>query len=174
MLNQAANRIKSLLARGIIHLVNDENGRQYHQLTILEGETKDNVESAQQFGWTGNPPKGSTAFVGFLGADRNRPLILGVNDPATRKKNLKSGESAGYDAFGQFIYLKEDGSIEIKTNGLLKIQADSLECSGDIIDNAATNTVSVREMREIYDGHDHTGDDGGNTSDPHQLMDGGS
>lgn len=170
MIEQVVNRIKSLLAKGIIHLVNDENGRQFHQVTVLAGEVKNNVESAQQFGWTGNPPKGSTAFIGFLGADRNKPVILGVNDPATRKKGLKSGEAAGYDAIGQYIYFKEDGSVEIKTNGLLRVEADRLECSGDIIDNADSNTVSVREMREIYDGHDHTGDDGGDTSKPRQLM----
>lgn len=171
-MQQVINRLKSLLAKGIIHLVNDEAGRQFHQVTILKGEIKSNVESIQQYGWTANPPKGSTAVIMFIGADRNKPLVIGTNDPATRKKGLKSGESAGYDAFGQFIHFKNDGSVKIKTNGLLKIDADRLECSGDIIDNAETNNISVREMREIFDDHDHIGDSGGTTNKPNQLMGG--
>lgn len=181
MIQQIINRLKSILARGIIQMVADEGGRQFCQITVLAGEHKNNVERIQHFGFTSNPPSGSAAVIGFIGADRGKPVVLGDNDPATRKKGLAAGESSSYDAFGQYVYLKKDGSIEIRTNGDLliksadkvRIETDQLEVTGEIIDHVDDDGRSMSYMRERYDEHDHDeNDSGGPTDEPNQKMGG--
>lgn len=183
MMSQVVNRLKSAIARGIIHLVSDEAGRQFCQVTILAGETKAKVERIQRFGFTSSPPAGTAAVIAFLGGDRSKPVIIGDNDPGTRKKGLNSGESAQYDASGQFIYIKDDGSIEIKTNGVLlirsaekvRMETAQLEVTGEIIDHVDSDGQSMSGMRDVYNSHDHDENDGHNhspTDEPNQQMGG--
>lgn len=180
-MKQVVNRLKSIIARGIIQMVNDEQGRQFCQVSVLAGETKNNVERIQHFGFTSNPPSGSAAAIAFVGADRGKPMIFGDNHPASRKTGLVPGESAAYDNFDQYIYLKKDGSIEVKTGGTLliksadkvRVEADILECTGEIKDRCDDDGVSMSEGREIFDTHDHDeNDSGGPTEKPNQLMGG--
>lgn len=197
MMERIINRLKSILARGIIQLVNDEGGRQLCQVTVLAGEVKENVDRIQQFGFTSNPPAGTAAIIGFIGADRGKPVILGDNNPEERKKGLNAGESAAYDAFDQYIYLKNDGSIEIQTNGLLTIKSadkvfmetellevtggittgegasigGSLTAVGDITDRNGSGGISMSAMRGVYDEHDHD-ETQATTQTPNQEMGG--
>lgn len=178
MIGQAIERLKSIMARAVIHLVNDEAGRQFVQVSVLAGEVKSDVERVQEFGFNSNPPEGSQAIITFLGSDRTHPIVIGTNDPRTRFNQLASGESAQYDANGQFLHMRNGGSIVIQTGGDLiirsansvRMETQRLEVTGDIIDQVDTGGQTVREMRETYNTHHHTGDDGGNTSDPHQQM----
>lgn len=185
MMNQIVNRLKSAIARGIIHLVNDAAGRQFCQITILAGEVKANVERPQHFGFTSNPPPGTAAVIAFIGADRGKPVVIGDNDPATRKKSLKSGESAQYDALGQFVYLKDDGSIEIESGGVLlirsaekvRMETAQLEVTGEIIDRVDADGQSMAAMRAVYNVHTHDENDGHDhspTDEPNQQMGGGA
>ena len=45
-----------------------------------------------------------------------------------------------------------------------------LKVSGDIIDNSATNTHSMAQMRSIYNSHTHSDPQGGNTGTPSSPM----
>lgn len=45
-----------------------------------------------------------------------------------------------------------------------------LKVSGDIIDNSATNTHSMAQMRSIYNSHTHSDPQGGNTGSPSNTM----
>lgn len=183
-MRQVMNRIKAMLARSIIHLVNDEAGRQFAQVTVLAGEVKDDVERYQLFGITSVPPAGTSGIVAFLGGDRSKPVIIADNNSALRKKGLNSGESALYDAFEQFVYLKNDGSIEINTNGELLIKSatktrieGNLEVTGQIIDLCDTNGMTMSGMREVYNTHTHNENDehaNSPTDEPNQPMEGGA
>jgi phage baseplate assembly protein V len=80
---------------------------------------------------------------------------------------------------GTFIKILNDGSITVSSTSQ-SITIDTPELSvtgnltvdGDVLDNANTNTNTVKEMRDIYNSHDHGGvsPGGSNTNDPNQTM----
>lgn len=181
MMKQVVNRLKSTLARGIIHLVQDEGGRQFCQVTVLSGEVKNRVERIQSFGFSSVPPSGTAAIIAFMGADRGKPVIIGDNDPAARFNGQAPGESAQYDAFDQHIVMRQDGSIEIQTGGNLiiksaeKIRMETalLEVTGEIIDRAQSGGQSMADMRAVFNTHTHNENDAHNhgpTASPNQTM----
>lgn len=173
MIPQIINKLKSIIIRGIINVVDDSAGRQACQVTMLAGEHKDRVERVMFFGVTSNPPKGSSAILAAVGADRSRVVIIGDNDKDTRKKGLAEGETALYDAFSQSIHLMADGTILIKTNDKVRIEGN-LEVTGEIIDRCDIDGQSMNAMRTIFNTHTHTENDGGNTSVTNLTMGGGA
>ena len=62
------------------------------------------------------------------------------------------------------------GDIEINAPKRLRVNSQVIECSGDVLDTADSNTASMRAMRATYDQHTHTDGNGGHTSAPHQGM----
>jgi len=181
-LNRLAGRIKGLLARGVISLISDGGQYQFAQVEVMAGEVKADVQRFQNFGFTGNPPGGSIALVGFLGGDRDHPVILYAEDPATRKSGLKAGESAVYNAFKDFIHLKENGEVEIKCKNLIvnasegvRMASPRVETTHDLIDRTEDGNIkTINDMRNSHDGHKHlsNGDDV-LTDGPDTLMGGG-
>ena len=73
------------------------------------------MERFQNYGFTSVPNEGSEATVVFVGADRSHPIVVVADDRRVRKKGLKPGEVAVYHKNGDFIYLKNEKEIEIKT-----------------------------------------------------------
>ena len=45
-----------------------------------------------------------------------------------------------------------------------------LKVSGDILDNSATNTRTMAQMRSVYNSHTHPDPQGGNTGTPSSSM----
>jgi phage baseplate assembly protein V len=139
------------------------------KLGYLETHT---LPALQQFGLASVPPVGSDVLAHYVGGDRSNGVISSTNHQPSRPTRKKSGETVLYDAFGKSIYLTESGGIvinasssDVTVNGAetLKVTAavevdmetPLLKVSGDIIDNAATNTRTMAAMRTIYDEHDH-------------------
>ena len=80
------------------------------------------------------------------------------------------GNSLSLDRGSGKLTLTLKSEIEINAPNSLRVNSQVIECSGDVLDTADTNTASMRAMRATYDQHTHTGDNGGNTSTPHQGM----
>lgn len=80
------------------------------------------------------------------------------------------GNSLSLDRDAGKLTLTLKGDIEINAPNRLRVNSQVIECSGDVLDTAGSNTASMRAMRATYDQHTHTGDNGGNTSTPHQGM----
>lgn len=60
-------------------------------------------------------------------------------------------------------------STRTVTSDHMHLDVDLVTVTGRLIDNTkAGNSTHIDAMRAIYDGHTHTGDDGGTTSNPHQ------
>lgn len=171
-------RIRLALGRSIIRLVNDSEGIQKLQLDLMANETRSRVERFQEYGLTSVPLDGAEAAVVFLGGNRDHGIIIATDDRRYRLKNLEGGEVALYTDEGDYIHLKRDNNIEVQTDVLtikattkVRIESPLVETTGDIIDQEdASNPHTVREMREIYNAHTHTGDSGGTTSDPGQKQ----
>jgi len=164
-------RLWNMLAGGVVIAIDDSGPvmRLQIKLGYLETHT---LPAPQQFGLASVPPTGSDVLAHYVGGDRSNGVISSTNHQPSRPTGKKSGETVLYDAFGKSIYLTESGGIVINANSsdvtingaeTLKVTAavevdmetPLLKVSGDIIDNAATNTRTVATMRTIYDEHDH-------------------
>lgn len=119
-------RVLLMIGRAVITSTADDKDIQRVQLKALAGESMDDVEHYQNFGFTSNPPKGSEGIMVSLGGNRENAVIIALEHRAKRLKDLAAGESAVYDAFGNYLKFKANGNQEHKIKKL-KIENDSDE-----------------------------------------------
>lgn len=157
-----ARRIKLAIGRAVLTAVLDTGKRQFINMQALNTELKDNVQRVQQYGTTSNPLPGAEIVFVCIGGNRDHPIVISTDDPRYRLNNLQPGEVAVYQANGDSIILKNGNNVIINTqtltvNATTKVQMNTpiLECTGDIIDQAATNAKTLANMRTVYDGHTH-------------------
>lgn len=124
-----------------------------------------------EFGFSSSLPPDSDVLVAYLAGDRSSAVVIASGHKASRHANLQPGETVLYNLWGQFIKLTEDG-IVIEANGQtvtvnnatqviinasdsVEMNTPVLKVSGDIIDNAGTNTKTLKDLRDTYNGHHH-------------------
>lgn len=173
-------RMLLVVGRGRITTGNDSGLVQMQQVQLGASETRDNTPRVAEYGYTSMPLPGCHAVVIFVGGDRSNGVIVATNDQNHRLKNLLPGEVAIYDDQGQSVYLTRagivvnGGGLPLLIHNTPQITADTpLLCTtGDVLDNCNTNTVTVAQMRQIYDSHTHNEHNiaGGPTDPPNQGM----
>jgi len=114
------SKIKGVIARGILELINDEG----LQISLLNGEKMTNTEYLQNFGYASEPPKGSYIIGAFLGGNRNNPTVLIVEHPDRRPSDIADGESVMYNEKLMRIYMRKDGTIHMTGTDLVKFLLD--------------------------------------------------
>lgn len=107
------NRVENVVARAVVKLVDDSRGRQRVQLGVVAGETVDDGEHFQPYGFSSVPMPGSEAVVVFPGGDRGHPLVVVVDDRRFRPKDGDPGDVHLYHKDGAVILLKEGGDIVV-------------------------------------------------------------
>lgn len=122
-----ARKMRNIVSRGEVSMVQDGPKMQTNQIKLLDGELIDGAERAQQYGFTSHPQNGAECFVVFAGADRAHPIILSVDDRRYRVKSSKPGEVVIYTDEGDQIALKRDNTIEVTTKHfIVKAEEDVL------------------------------------------------
>ena len=117
--------------------------------------------------------RGAEAIAAAVGGARGHLLALVVGDRRYRLKNLKEGEVALYDDLGHKVYLTRQGIvIDGAGQDITYVNVPTVHMPQDlrVANNVYDKNGSMQEMRDTYNGHNHTGDDGGGTSQPHQEM----
>lgn len=176
LLKPLRNRVMLMVGRCVLSAVYDNKGIQASQVKLLQDEVRDQVERMQEYGFTSVPIAGAEGLAVFVNGNRDHGVVIATDDRRYRLKGLKNGEVAIYTDEGDKIHLKRGNEIEIVSATKVIIDTPTLEvtgdieCEGDITDRINTNAESINDMRNTYNTHTHTGDDGGNTSVPHQLM----
>ena len=163
-LTKLANRIFMLFGKALINTVDDTTAIQLVKISGLADEVQDKIERVQNFGFTSNPPEGSESLVACIGGNRDHTVVIASDSSEHRKKNLKPGETAVYDKNGNYIYLKEDGSVEISASGGVVIDGDvqingNLTVSGDIetMGNVSTALTDLNGLYADFLIHTHGG-----------------
>lgn len=123
-------RIANMVGRAVVQLVKDSTQIQELQLDILSGETRDEIERFQNYGFTSVPKTGAEAVVLFVGGQRDHGLAIAVDDRRYRIGNLESGEVAVYTDQGDKIVLKRGGNIEITASTKVIVNAPTVELGG--------------------------------------------
>jgi phage baseplate assembly protein V len=172
IIERVARRVLLSLARALVTTVNDSGGVQMMQVKLNSLETRDNTPRVPEFGLTSNPPVGSDAIVVFMGGDRSNGVVLGTVHQASRPKGLAPGETMLYSQDGKYVYMTASGGIVVEAKGQSVTVNDAttvtinaatgvvmntpmLSVSGDIIDNAGSNSHTMAQMRSIYNSHTH-------------------
>ncbi len=135
-------RIQAIAARATISRVDDSGAGQKVQITVLAGERLSNVLRLQSFGFTGNPPAGCTGLAISIGGSRTHVVLLGGED-ATRKAEQEPGESSQYNQWGDFLWLKTDGTAHLKARLKALVEAPEAEFTGNVTVNGTLHVVGA-------------------------------
>ena len=156
-------RLRALVTRGRVTLVDDSQGLQVLQVTALAGERLSRVQRVQNFGLSSHPPKGSTAVVLTVGGSRSHSIVIAVEDPQSRPENLEAGESMVYDQAGNFVHIKAN-EIHVKHASKVTVEAPEVELTGNLTVAGTITGGAVQTAAGVdLDGHTHPGDSGGTT-----------
>jgi phage baseplate assembly protein V len=130
-----ARRIRMLLARSVVTLVNDALMVQGLQVTVLDGETAQ-VQRFQNYGFSSVPLSGAEAILAAIAGARSHLVALAVDDGRYRLKNLQDGEVA--------IYTDEGDSIVLKRGRIMQVTAgNELDVSAPVVKVTATTSVTL-------------------------------
>ncbi|MBF1277379.1 MAG: phage baseplate assembly protein V [Neisseria sp.] len=134
-IKQAFNTVRQGF-RGKVARVQAGGGVQKIQVEGLDGETVQDLEHAENFGFTSNPPAGSDCVVVPLGGKTSHGIIVTTTNGAYRITGLSNGETAVYNADGAKMVLKKGRVIEIDCDKLnikapngVNITSEKVECS---------------------------------------------
>ncbi|OHD24777.1 MAG: hypothetical protein A2Y38_07775 [Spirochaetes bacterium GWB1_59_5] len=108
-----ARRVRLMVGRAVLTLVDDSLKLQGLQVRLLDGELRSDVERMQEYGFTSHPHPGAEAAVVFVGGSRDHGLVIAVDDRRYRLKALAAGEVAFYDDQGQAVHLKRDKTLHV-------------------------------------------------------------
>ncbi len=124
-------RIMNMVCRGVVEFINNTGGLQLVSGTLMADEVVNDAEHLGEYGFASVAPAGSEMVTLFWGGNRDHPIVLSINDAASRKKDLTEGDSALYTQLGSYIHLKQIGQeIEIFIPpglGKIRLNADVIE-----------------------------------------------
>ena len=137
MVTPVQRRATLALTRALVSLVDDSEALQTLQLTLRDGQVRDDVENFQPLGLSSVPAKDAECVAVAIGGDSSHLIALGVNDRETRPKDMSEGETKIYSAHGNTLYLNKDGECVLEDSTGSRV---TLASSGDI-DVAQSGTL---------------------------------
>lgn len=148
MLSGLEGRVRGMVARAIVRLVDDARQAQELQIELLEGESQDAVERFQNYGLTSVPHAGAEALVVFAGGLRSHGVVLAVEDRRYRLTGLEGGEVALFDDLGNVIKLGRE-AISVTATSKLTIDAPAIEVTCDTADVTADRVTIASDNIEL-------------------------
>jgi phage baseplate assembly protein V len=110
-----ARKMRNMVQRGTVSMVDDERKMQENQVALLDTELIDKAERVQQYGFSSHPQNDAECYVLFCGADHAHPLVFCVDDRRYRFKATKQGEVVIYTDEGDSIHLGRENTITVTT-----------------------------------------------------------
>ncbi len=124
-------RVANMVSRAVVKLVDDSKKMQLLQVDLLEGETRDELEHFQGYGFNSVPLAGAEGVAVFVGGRRDHGIVIAVDDRRYRIRNLESGEVAMYTDQGDSIVIKRGGTIEVTAATKVIVGAPLVELAGN-------------------------------------------
>lgn len=165
-----ADRVRGMVSRAVVSLVNDAFKMQALQVTLQAGQSPDDAEHFQTYGLTSVPFAGAEGIALAVGGSAGHIAVICVDDRRYRVKSLQKGEVCLYDDQGQRVHLTRTGII-IKGAGkpitltdtpMVRMES-SLQVTGSIVAGGNVTGAAIS-----LQGHTHSGiqPGGGNTGGP--------
>lgn len=143
-------RVRGMVARAIVRLVDDARQAQALQLELLAGESHDGVERFQSYGLTAHPHPGAEALVVFPGGLRSHGIALAVEDRRYRIKALAEGEVALFDDLGNLIKLGRE-RIDVTAVTAMQVDAPNVLVKANTIQLGAEGGPAVARVGDTVD-----------------------
>lgn len=151
MLDDLKGRIRMMVSRAIVALVDDARGLQEMQIELLDGERQDKVERFSHYGLASHPHPEAEALVVSVGGLRSHSIVIAVEDRRYRLKGLQGGEVALYDDQDQIIHLKRDG-IAISSPFKLDVDAPEVTVTADTVHLGGAGGAAVARIGDSVAG----------------------
>lgn len=103
-------KVLLMIGRGIMLAIKDSEKIQQAQASFFSGETKEDIEVFQLFGFTSHPPLNTECIMVSVGGNREHGVIIASENREFRLKDLPQGASAQYNKNGKYIKLIEDNA----------------------------------------------------------------
>ncbi len=145
------DRVRNMLARAIVTMVDDARGLQSLQVELLADEAQDGVERFGQYGLASNPPAGSEALAASIGGLRGHMVVIAVENRQFRLKNLRPGEVALYDDQGQAVHLTRDG-IVVQSPLKVAVEAPQVDVTADQVNLGGAGGGAVARVGDPVSG----------------------
>jgi len=126
-------RLINMIAKCVISEADDSRKVQTVSAEILKNERRRNIERFQEYGFTSNPPPETEGVMLSLMGSRTHKVVIATENRALRLKELNPGESAIYDKDGNYVWLKNNGEIEVKTSTRVLLSVPLVEMSGNCL-----------------------------------------
>lgn len=128
-----------------LSLVPDESGNvQQMQLQFNDLETRDQIPSAQFYGYASSPLVGAKAIVFSPAGDTGGGVVLNTHDPRYRPTGMAAGEVMLYDNQGQKVYVAGDGSIRISAGHKVVVTCDTeMDVTAPTVNVNASSQVNI-------------------------------
>lgn len=159
----------------------------------LAGETLNDHEIFQHYGFTSAPPPESQGLVLPIGGRTAQGIVIATEHGDYRFKVTAPGEVALYTDEGDYIYFKRGHVIEVKAGAEVKVDAPLAHFTGDVVVDGNLNVLgqidggvditaagniadqggakTMSGMRGVFNAHTHHENDvHGNTNGPNSAM----
>lgn len=108
LLNPIKSRIRLMISRAVISACKDGKV----DIGLLAGESREDVDFLQQYGFSSRPVGKVSGVALFIGGSRDNGVVVASRgDDSDMSVDLEEGEVAVHSPFGSKIILKKDGSI---------------------------------------------------------------
>ncbi|WP_162290941.1 phage baseplate assembly protein V [Erythrobacter colymbi] len=148
MMGGLEGRVRGMVARAIVRLVDDARQAQELQIELLADESQDAVERFQNYGLTSVPHAGAEALVVFAGGLRSHGVVLAVEDRRYRLTGLQDGEVALFDDLGNVVKLGRE-AISVTAVTKLTVEAPAIEVSCDTADVSADRVTITSDNVQL-------------------------
>jgi len=161
LLEPLIKRVRLLVGRGIVSLINDQTRIQEIQVKLMANEVRADIQHFQPYGLTSHPKPGAEAVVLFHSGNRDHGLCVVVDDRRYRLKGLARGEVALYTDEGDSVIMRRNHKIDIQT-GTVSITADAVNVSKNMTvenDMTVNNDMEVKKNMAVINGNLTVGGD---------------
>lgn len=131
-------RVRLMVSRAILSVVNDAGGLQVVQVKLLADEVRDGVERMQDYGYTSVPLAGAEGVMVCVSGNRDHGIVVAMDDRRYRIKGLQPGEVAVYtdedkQAHKHRIILGRGGKIDVQGKNVTVTASETARIEGDVV-----------------------------------------
>lgn len=149
MLAPLHRRVMLMVGRVVIKSVNDGLRMQRLQVVALDGETKDDVERYQNYGFTGVPFEDAEGVMVSVGGSRDHGIVIAVDDRRFRLVGLAPGEVAMYTDEGDSIVMRRGRNINVTAGTKINAIAPNIEIAATVKVLLTTPLVEASQDMKI-------------------------
>jgi len=145
VLKPLRRKVRQLVSRGVVTLIDPNQLMQVLQVELLKGEVLDDVEHFESYGYTAHAPADSEVLTASLNGQRSHTVAIAVANRVFRLKGLAKGEVALYTDEGDVIHFKRGNHIYI--DAMTKITAKAPD-----INMIASTKVTITSPLAAFSG----------------------